>query len=231
MPQFKDITGERFGRLVAIRPVHTGIKVQWLCACDCGGEAITTSTKLKSGHTKSCGCYQRQQTSLASLKDLSGQKFGLLKVIERVCEPSAEVMYKCECECGRAVVVRGGNLRSGGTRSCGCLRREMVKEKNTKHNGCGTRLYRTWRNMLDRCTNPKNKEFSRYGGRGIQVCAEWKEFSKFKEWAENSGYNDILTIDRIDNDKGYSPDNCQFLTREDNSRKIKADREKKAAEN
>ena len=227
MPPFVDITGERFGRLVAISPVREGGRVKWLCKCDCGGETITTSSKLRAGHTKSCGCLQRERTSLVSSKDHTGEKFGRLTVKKRIHE-GHHTKYQCVCDCGNVVIVSGSNLVSGAIKSCGCMRSEQVTAKNIKHNGCKTRLYTTWRNMIDRCNNPKNKEYRRYGGRGINVCEEWRtDFSVFRDWALSSGYRDDLTIDRIDNDLGYSASNCQWLTRKENSSKIKIDREKR----
>mgnify|MGYP000409137109 CR=1 FL=1 len=227
MSQFIDIAGERFGRLVAISPVKAGEGVKWLCKCDCGGETITTASKLRSGHTKSCGCFQREQTSLATSKDYTGMKFGRLTVQKRISGRSTK--YQCICDCGNIVIVLGSNLVSGATKSCGCFRSELVTKADTKHGGCKTRLYSIWRNMLDRCNNPKNKEYHRYGGRGIIVCAEWEtDFSSFREWALSSGYQDNLTIDRIDNDLGYAPSNCQWLTRAENSTKIKKDKSKSA---
>lgn len=225
MSRFIDITGERFGRLVAISPIKVDGKVKWICKCDCGGETITTASKLRTGHTKSCGCFQREQTSLASRKDYTGKKFGRLTVQKRIDGNCTK--YQCRCDCGNVVIVLSSNLITGATKSCGCLRSELVTAVDTKHGGCKTRLYRAWRNMLNRCNDPKNKEYHRYGGRGIKVCEDWEaDFSPFRKWALSSGYQDNLTIDRIDNDSGYAPSNCQWLTREENSAKIKADREK-----
>lgn len=223
MSQYQDITGQRFGRLTVVEPVRNGKILKWLCRCDCGGETITTSWRLRSGHTKSCGCFQREQTSLASAKDYTGLKFGRLTVKKRIA--GAHTRYQCICECGKTVVVSGNNLVCGATRSCGCLRSEMVTESNTIHGGCGTRLYIIWRNMQDRCYNPKNKEYHRYGGRGINICPEWQtSFAVFREWALENGYQENLTIDRINNDLGYFPSNCQWLTLRENIAKMNTER-------
>lgn len=120
----------------------------------------------------------------------------------------------CQCECGTVAIVRVGNLRSGKTNSCGCLNYEKVVERATKHGGCGTRLHRIWASMRDRCHNDKSKDWPNYGGRGIGICSEWDRFEDFRDWAMASGYTDGLTIDRIENNAGYSPSNCRFVGRD-----------------
>lgn len=223
MANFVDIRGQRFGRLVAIEPIHDRKVLKWICRCDCGNSTITTYSKLKSGRTRSCGCLQREKTSEASKKDYTGCRFGRLVVECRLPEKRAK--YLCVCDCGAAVIVEGSNLVSGATKSCGCLRSEVASKRSTKHGGCGTRLYRVWSNMIDRCENPNNKEYNRYGGRGIDICFEWRQdFSKFMEWALENGYKENLTIDRINNELGYCPSNCQWITREENSAKMKQDK-------
>ena len=208
MAKFVDLTGKRFGRLVAQRFVKENGQIKWICACDCGGQAITTGTKLKNGHTSSCGCLQRERTSKACQKDYTGEKYGKLSVIRRISEKGKSVKYECVCDCGNHVIVLGSNLVAGATRSCGCIRKEKTKKLKLSHGKWGTRIYKCWRNMLDRCENEKNKEYKNYGGREIQVCSEWHDFSKFYEWAVANGYKNSLTIERMDVNKGYSPENC-----------------------
>ena len=128
-------------------------------------------------------------------------------------------MWKCRCECGNEKEVYQKHLLSGASTSCGCYTAERasyrMKENNPtvrKHGMCNTRLYRIWSDMKDRCTNPNNTKYSCYGGRGIAVCDNWHEFSAFKNWALSNGYDDNLTLDRIDTDGNYEPSNCRFLT-------------------
>lgn len=151
-----------------------------------------------------------------SFVDLTGMKFGRLTVIERAESyvlPSSgkkRSQWLCECECGNRCVVQAGHLKSGHTQSCGCLNRDVVKERAT-HRESKTHLYFVWKSMRQRCKNPNNSRYRDYGGRGIDICKEWDEFLNFKDWALKNGYKEGLTIDRINNDLGYSPSNCRVV--------------------
>lgn len=126
-------------------------------------------------------------------------------------------MWLCQCDCGNEVTVSGNRLRSGNTKSCGCLRRELVSKRFKTHGAGKTRLYRIWRGMRQRCNNPKHKYYKNYGGRGILVCSEWDSFEAFHDWADCNGYDESApsgncTLDRIDSDGNYCPVNCRFVS-------------------
>lgn len=117
----KDLTGQKFGRLTALKKNYNTNK--WICQCDCGNFTEVEISNLTSGNTKSCGCYQKEQTSKANLNNLSGQRFGKLTVIERVSNNRYNhVCWKCQCDCGGITIVEANNLKGGITNSCGCIK-------------------------------------------------------------------------------------------------------------
>lgn len=150
---------------------------------------------------------------MSKLIDLTGQRFGKLIAIRCIGTTQArQAIWRCECDCGNKTDVRASSLRNGDTRSCGCLQRTISKEVNTKHGDSHSRLHYIWSAMKDRCYNPKSGAFEHYGARGITICDEWQEYTNFRDWAIANGYASELTLDRIENDKGYSPNNCRWTT-------------------
>lgn len=170
MPAFIDITGEKYGRLTAIRKDSQGsrkAKGKWLFKCDCGNELLCTANRVRSGNTKSCGCLKSEV-----LSDLGKESI------------------------------------------------KSLHQQQVTHGMTGSRICRILKNMKTRCYNTKTECFKYYGGKGITICDEWLNNSqKFIDWALSHKYNDKLTIERKNSNKGYSPDNCEFITQSEQARR------------
>lgn len=163
---------------------------------------------------------------MAEFKDLTGMKFGKLKVIgisRKVQSGKRERYYwNCKCDCGNTKEVRTDCLTLGGTQSCGCMKKEQDKINLTKfhrHKLSNTNLWHVYYGILHRCYNKEDTHYNNYGGRGITVCDEWKQsFDEFVQWSFSNGYEKGLQIDRINNDGNYEPDNCRWVTVKKNCR-------------
>ncbi|ALA13205.1 HNH endonuclease [Bacillus phage TsarBomba] len=147
--------------------------------------------------------------SKINIEDYIGKKYNRFTIVSYAgVNKQGYKTFSCICECGTKKEVTLTKLKRGDTKSCGCLTLDRTKETNTKHGKRYTRLYNIWRGMKLRCDNENDPNYTNYGGRGITIYAEWYDFEAFYSWAVNNGYTDTLTIERVDVNKGYCPDNC-----------------------
>ena len=184
-----------------------GTNTYFLCRCICGTERWVSHAAFINGMSKSCGCSRQLQPD---------RRFGRLTIVAR---DNTLKKYLCKCDCGNTQYVRTGNLTSGSTISCGCWRENRLKIENAKSY---RPEYAIWREMLQRCNNPNRPQYSRYGGRGIKVCERWFKFDNF--FLDMGERPKGLTLERIDNDKGYGPDNCKWASRYEQTRNRKVTR-------
>lgn len=155
---------------------------------------------------------------MPNLLDLTGQRYGRLIVLSRAPNIGRMTAWNCICDCEEVKVVLAVHLKRGKIISCGCYKKENSKKKATKHGHWGTNLHRVWLSLRQRCNNPKNKSYKNYGARGIKVCRDWDEFGVFETWALAHGYTQGLTIERVNNDGNYCPENCTWISRGDQNK-------------
>ena len=212
MPKSIDLTGKRFNKLIVLKNTNEREKngsIIWECRCDCGNIVKLSTSEIKRSNRKSCGC-------LNKMDNLEKRKFGRIQVVKFLYfdKNQHSPFYLCKCDCGKEKIINGYSLKHGKTQSCGCISKEIQHNKKTIFEE-DKRLYGIWSGIKSRCNNPNTTCSKYYYQKNITICDEWLVWSNFKKWALANGYNDTLTIDRINNKGNYEPSNCRWVNYEE----------------
>lgn len=211
--------GQKFGDYTIIK-ISPGPNrgVAWLCKCDCGNENFCQPSVIRQNkqlHCRSCAARKRKE----ALAPKIGQRFGRLTVIER----KKGGRWLCQCDCGGQTTRKPSEMKKStlaGCNNCARERNNLAVLKHGDSRSGGSKLYRIWHGMNNRCFKPEIKAYRYYGAKGIVVCEIWREYKAFKEWAIQVGYKEGLSIDRINPRGNYEPNNCEWVTRSENCRRV-----------
>lgn len=220
-----DLTGMKFSRLTVLKQSpRKDSRPVWECKCECGSKVLVSTSALRTGNTKSCGC-ARIIANKNRCIDLTGKTFGKWMVVCRAENIGRRTFWLCECECGGKRPVQADSLSGGISTNCGCERNKKTISRNTTHGMYGRPERNVWQQMIGRCTNKNDESYKNYGGRGIKVCDKWR--NDFLAFLKDMGPRpfDGAQIDRFPNNNGnYEPGNCRWTTRKNNLRNTRKNR-------